>query len=69
MLENVIAFPKLVSRDEAAALLRVRPQTLAVWATTGRYNLPFVKVGRRVMYRLADIERFISDNVVMQEAA
>jgi hypothetical protein len=69
MSENVIAFPKLVSRDETAALLRVRPQTLAVWATTGRYNLPFVKVGRRVMYRLVDIERFISANLVMQEAA
>ena len=69
MSENVIAFPKLVSRDETAALLRVRPQSLAVWATTGRYNLPFVKVGRRVMYRLVDIERFISANLVMQEAA
>ena len=69
MSENILAFPKLVSRHEAAALLRIRPQTLACWATTGRYSIPFVKIGRRVMYRLADIERFISDNLIMQEAA
>jgi len=59
----------LLSRNEAARFLNVRPQTLACWASTQRYCLPFIKVGRRVMYRLSDIEQFISANLVGGAAA
>lgn len=59
----------LLSREEAAQRLRIRAQTLACWASNGRYRLPFVKIGRRVMYRLSDIEAFIEANLVQQEAA
>ena len=31
------------------------PGTLGVWRSTGRYNLPFLKVGRAVRYRRADL--------------
>jgi len=42
--------------DKAAAdLLDVSPGTLSVWRSTGRYNLPFIKVGRKVRYRRADL--------------
>lgn len=42
--------------DKAAAdLLDVTPGTLSVWRSTGRYNLPFIKVGRKVRYRRADL--------------
>ena len=68
-VNNVITLPRLVSREQAAEALGIRPQTLACWACNGRYGLPFVKIGRRVMYRLADIEHFIESNIVMQEAA
>ena len=47
----------LLTRDEAAAYLGVKAQTLAVWATTHRYHLPFIKVGNKVRYRLADLKR------------
>jgi excisionase family DNA binding protein len=53
----------LVSREQAAEFLGVRPQTLAAWASSRRYALPFVKVGRRVMYRLSDLDAFIERNV------
>lgn len=69
MSNNVIAIPRLISRDDAAAILGIRPHTLACWACNGRYRLPFVRVGRRVMYRREDIEQFISSNLVGQEAA
>jgi|WetSurMetagenome_2_1015567.scaffolds.fasta_scaffold741052_2 hypothetical protein len=69
MSANVIELPRLVSREIAAEALGIRPQTLACWATNGRYGLPFVKIGRRVMYKLADIEHFIASNIVMPEAA
>ncbi|HEY1999399.1 helix-turn-helix domain-containing protein [Paraburkholderia sp.] len=53
---------ELIDRTAAAAYLGTKPQTLAVWACTKRYPLPYVKIGRRVMYRLADLEAFIELN-------
>lgn len=60
---------QLLTRCAAAEALNIRPQTLAVWATTGRYSLPFVKIGRRVMYRKHDIEQFILNNLMTQGCA
>jgi excisionase family DNA binding protein len=40
----------LVDEREAAEILGTAPGTLSVWRSTGRYNLPFVKVGRKVRY-------------------
>jgi excisionase family DNA binding protein len=53
-----------VDRDVAAAYLGIQPQTLAVWATTGRYGLPYIKVGRRVRYRIADLDKFLASRTV-----
>lgn len=49
----------LMTRADAAAYLDVKPQTLAAWATSRRYDLPFVKVGRLVRYRKQDLDAFI----------
>lgn len=50
----------LVDSVEAAALLSLKnPGTLAVWRTTKRYPLSYIKVGRRVRYRREDIDAFI----------
>jgi excisionase family DNA binding protein len=49
----------LLTRREAAAYLGVAEQTLAVWKCTGRRTLPFVKIGRLVRYRKADLDAFI----------
>ena len=57
---NPTLLPKLVSPAEAAAVLGVSPETLGVWRCTGRYNLPFVKVGRCVKYRRDDLAAFIA---------
>ena len=43
--------PELLTRAEAAAYLGVKAQTLSVWATAKRYDLPFIKVGSLVRYR------------------
>jgi excisionase family DNA binding protein len=53
----------LVSRRDAARYLGVSEQTLAIWKCTGRYSLPFVKIGRLVKYRKLDLDRFISRNL------
>jgi len=54
----------LMNRTEAAQYLGIKPQTLAVWATTKRYNLPYVKVGRLVKYSRDALDRFIEVNSV-----
>lgn len=45
----------LLNEREAARLLDIAPGTLQVWRSTGRYHLPFVKVGRKVRYRRDDL--------------
>ncbi len=53
--------PKVMTSPQAAEYLGINPQTLALWRCTGRYPLPFVKVGRRVVYHKADLDKFIED--------
>lgn len=50
----------LITDEEAASLLGQKPRTLAAWRSTGRYNLPFVKIGRQVFYREKDLEDFVN---------
>jgi len=52
---------KLLTPDEVAEKLGVTPHTLAVWRTTGRYDLAYVKVGRLVRYREGAVQRFIEN--------
>jgi excisionase family DNA binding protein len=58
----------LLSEQEAAELLTVAPGTLSVWRSTGRYNLPFLKVGRKVRYRRADLLAWL-DNRTRESGA
>ena len=52
---------KLLTPDEVSSLLGVTKHTLAVWRSSGRYNLPFIKAGRLVRYRQSDIDRFLDE--------
>ncbi len=55
---------KLISRASAAKLLGVETNTLAVWATNKRYNLPYYKIGSKVRYKISDLEKFIQNGMV-----
>ena len=50
----------LLTRKQAAEFLGVSVGTLEVWATTKRYNLTYIKIGRLAKYRLSDLEAFIA---------
>lgn len=52
--------PVNVDDGQAANVLGVKTSTLAVWRSTGRYNLPFFKVGRLVKYRISDLAEFLA---------
>jgi len=49
----------LMTRIEAAAFLRMKPQTLAVWATRGT-GPKVCKVGRKALYRLNDLQEYLN---------
>jgi hypothetical protein len=54
----------LVSPADAARTLGVSVGTLNVWRCTRRYPLPYAKIGRKVMYKLSDLENFVSSRTV-----
>lgn len=58
----------LLSVEQAAQFLGVSKQTLAVWRCEKRYPLPYVKVGARVRYRIADLETFVASRTVSAAA-
>lgn len=60
IVENVQQSKKLMDENEAADFLSISPGTLSVWRSTGRYCIPFVKVGRRVRYRVADLDKWLA---------
>lgn len=49
----------LLTPTQVSNLLGITQHTLAVWRSEQRYDLPYVKVGRFVRYRMQDIEVFI----------
>ena len=53
----------LLTRQQAAEFLGLRPQTLACWASTGRHGLSYVKAGRSVRYRLSDLQNWMESRV------
>lgn len=55
---------RLLTEDEAAELLAIKPQTLSVWRTNKRYALKYVKCGRLVRYKLSDVQAFIESRTI-----
>ncbi|WP_257296730.1 helix-turn-helix domain-containing protein [Endozoicomonas sp. YOMI1] len=51
----------LLTPKQADQALHLSEKTLAVWRSTGRYELPYVKVGRWVRYRWSDILQFMDN--------
>ena len=55
---------ELFTSEQAANYLGVTVKTLAVWRCVGRYNIPFVKVGRLVKYRKSELDAFLACRTV-----
>lgn len=54
-----------LNRQEAADYLGISTSTLANWACTKKFNLPYFLVGRSVRYLKSDIEAFIQNGKVV----
>ena len=59
---------RLINPDEAADILGTTPGTLSVWRCQRRYDLPYVKVGKSVRYRLSAVWAFINSRTVGGES-
>jgi excisionase family DNA binding protein len=55
----------LMSLDEAAKELKLSVHTLRAWRQQRRF--PVVKLGRRVLVRLEDLERMVKKNLIGAE--
>jgi hypothetical protein len=56
------SLPPFMLRDrEVATILQVKPATLGNWRCTGRYPLPYTKVGRYAMYKVIDVAVFLEN--------
>jgi excisionase family DNA binding protein len=53
-----------LTTEQAAEHLGVSKATLETWRCTGRYDLPFVRVGRAIRYNRADLDAFLARNTV-----
>lgn len=51
----------LLNPREASIYLGVKQDTLAVWRVNRRYDLPYIKVGRLIKYRLSDLDNWLRD--------
>ena len=57
-----------LTTKEAAALLRMQPQSMRRWRWAGG-GPPFVKLSNRVLYRVADVEAWLAERTVTSTAA
>src|SRR5262249_44205948 len=61
---------ELLTPEQAAERLGLKnPNTLAVWRSTQRYHLPFIRVGRNIRYDAAEIEKFLQRNTESGQGA
>jgi excisionase family DNA binding protein len=59
----------LLPPNEAAEYLDTTVRTLAKWRCIGTPNIPYVKIGRSVKYRLSDLENYLAKHTVNGEVA
>lgn len=60
--------PALHTTQEAAAYLDIKPHTLAVWRWKGT-GPAFIRVGRRIRYRQADLDAWLAQHTVLSGGA
>jgi len=54
---------QLLLPKKVASILCVSRHTLSIWRSTGRYPLPYCKIGSRVLYRQSDVFAFIESRM------
>ena len=59
--------PELLDSTAAAEFLGLAsPGVLAVWRCTKRYDLPYIRVGSKILYDVEDLLAFLESRKVRQ---
>jgi excisionase family DNA binding protein len=64
MAAATVALAATLTNDEAARYIGVSPATLATWRSTRDVEIAHVRIGRRIVYRRVDLDRFLADHLV-----
>lgn len=64
IMPSIVSTDRLMHTREAAEILGFAEKTLEKDRCTRELGIPYVKLGRSCRYRLADLQKFISDRVV-----
>ena len=65
MMKNKTISPVLLSTEDAAIYLGISARTLETWRCKQKYNIPYVKIGSVVRYKISDLDNYISNNTVV----
>lgn len=64
-MKNKTISPVLLSTEDAAIYLGISARTLETWRCKQKYNIPYVKIGSVVRYKISDLDNYISNNTVV----
>lgn len=64
MTTNSNSSETFLNTEETAEYLKTSVSTLAIWRTTGRYNIPYMKIGRKVFYRKSELEAWLASRTM-----
>lgn len=64
MLPNQFQSSILMTREQAAEYLGISSSTLANWACTKKFKIPYFRIGRSVRYRKSDLDEFVQSGEV-----
>jgi excisionase family DNA binding protein len=71
-MENLLSTAKAATRPEderldtaqAADYLGVQQHTLEIWRSSGRYRIPYIKVGKLIRYRRSALDDWMESRTV-----
>ncbi len=55
---------RLLTERQVAAILQIKPNTLAHWRVSMLKPLPFIRIGRSIRYCAEDVDRFLKQSQV-----
>ena len=47
---------KLLNRNEAGVYLECSPDSISVWRSTGKHDVPGIRIGKEIYYRRSDLD-------------
>lgn len=56
---TVTATPEKMTTREAAEYIGVTPGTLSVWRSVGRHDVPYRKIGTKVVYFKKELDEWL----------